>query len=281
MDEAGKVGSAAQVRLWIVLAGMFAIGAASSVWGDQLPWRWLQHIARDLSTAFVTAALLGLTVDRILKIEIARDVFYAAFRYVLPDELKDEVHRIINYKFLCIEHAMIINVVPLTDRLVRVDISVERTLKNISRHPELASSQIVLDEWDYSVHRSTIDQCVLLIGTERKNSIPDPDHAQRVDAICNKTESIEIKPGHTFKTISKGSEIHRRNGVLFRSFPNPTINPVVTVQAPAGFNNSCTFGVPGEKIIASEISKQWKLDGTQFPGQYTRVRWWPEGSSER
>jgi len=31
-------------------------------------------------------------------------------RYVLPDELKEEVHRIISYKFLCIESTTIVSI---------------------------------------------------------------------------------------------------------------------------------------------------------------------------
>ena len=65
-----------------------------------------------MGVAFVIAAVLGLTVDWALKAELARDVFQAAFNYVLPDELKEEVQRVINYKFLCRKHYGLIEVTP-------------------------------------------------------------------------------------------------------------------------------------------------------------------------
>jgi len=77
-----------------------------------------------------TAGVLGLTVDTFLKREFARDVFVAAFRYVLPDELKEEVCRIIG--FLCIDSLSVGTITTLPHNLVRVHISPERTCKNIT-----------------------------------------------------------------------------------------------------------------------------------------------------
>src|SRR5262249_54505662 len=92
--------SKAQLKIWLVLGLILAIGAAGSLGYEELPWPWASHAAEALCPPLFTAGVLGLTVDIFLKREIARDVFVAAFRYVLPDELKEEVRRIINYKFL-------------------------------------------------------------------------------------------------------------------------------------------------------------------------------------
>jgi hypothetical protein len=107
-----------------------AVGAAGSLWHQDIPWSWLAHLAGALSPPLFTAGILGLTVDIFLKRELARDVFVAAFRYILPDELKEEVQRIISYKFLCIDSTTIVSISAPSNDIVRVEIKHERTFKN-------------------------------------------------------------------------------------------------------------------------------------------------------
>src|SRR5215475_10506723 len=129
--------SKAEVKLWAILGAMLVFGVILLLSAEAWPWKSLEKTAEGLGIALLTAALLGISVDRLLKIELARDVFHAAFQYVLPPELKDEVARIINYKFLCIKHHTVFNVIREGDNLVRVEICVEQTLKNISSHTEV------------------------------------------------------------------------------------------------------------------------------------------------
>src|SRR6516225_5306742 len=85
-------------------------------------------------------------------------------RYVLPDELKEEVHRIISYKFLCIESTTIVSISSLpNDDLVRVEIRHERTFKNITGHTEPFVGTFALDEWGLSPS-SEILECRLETG---------------------------------------------------------------------------------------------------------------------
>jgi hypothetical protein len=111
---------------------MMILGVAGSIWNELLPWEWVRHLIRDLSVALFVAAFLAMTVDRFFKAAFARDAFYAAFSYVLPSELKQEINRIINYKFLCDKHDTIIKLVPITSDLIRLEISTEGTMRNIS-----------------------------------------------------------------------------------------------------------------------------------------------------
>jgi hypothetical protein len=71
--------SKAQVSLWTALGLMFAVGMIGAFSADHLQFQWLQPPARELSAALITTACLGFTVDRVLKIEIARDVFAPPF----------------------------------------------------------------------------------------------------------------------------------------------------------------------------------------------------------
>jgi hypothetical protein len=267
--------SRAQIKIWLILGAIILIGAAGSLWYESLPWSWLSHVAQALCPPLFTAGVLGLTVDAFLKREIARDVFVAAFRYVLPDELKDEVKRIIDYKFLCTESLSVVTIVPLPNNLVRVHISHERTFKNITGHTEPFIATFALDEWGFA-DKSEIEACYLMADGTTTNATENPEYENKKDAIGRKSEPVAVKPGAIIRTVVKGFEIHRDNDQVHMEFGHPSTNPVVRVEAPQGISHSCSFGIPNEKIIRSNITKQYKLEGTQFPGQHTRIRWWPE-----
>jgi hypothetical protein len=159
--------------------------------------------------------------------------------------------------------------------LVHVDISHERIFKNITDHSEPFEGTFAVDEWGFTT-RSKVEACSISINDDDiKEGGEHPDYAGKKDAIGMKTGSVTVKSGGTVKAVTKGSEIHRNNGELHMQFSYPSINPIVRVDIPDGLDHSCTFGIPGEKIIRSHISKQYRLDGTQFPGQHTRLRWWP------
>jgi hypothetical protein len=268
--------SKAQIKIWLVLGCITAVGAAGSLWHQDIPWSWLAHLAGALSPPLFTAGILGLTVDIFLKRELARDVFVAAFRYILPDELKEEVQRIISYKFLCIDSTTIVSISAPSNDIVRVEIKHERTFKNITGHTEPFYGTFAVDEWGFS-QKSEILECRLEIGETKIDDADDnPDYEGKKDAIGKKTKSVSVKSGNTIKSITKGFEIHRPNGELHMQFSYPSRRPKVRVETPSGFSHSCTFGIPDEKVIRSSISQDYTLDGTQFPGQHTRVRWWPD-----
>jgi hypothetical protein len=265
----------AQIKIWLILGSMTAIGAAGSLWHEDIPWSWAAHLARELCPPLFIAGILGLTVDTFLKREFARDVFVAAFRYILPDELKEEVHRIISYKFLCIDSTTIVSISPLPHELVRVEIRHERTFKNITGHTEPFAGTFAIDEWGFP-QNSEILECRVESEDTNTDAGENPDYAGKKDAIGKKTKSVNVKSGNIIKSISKGFEIHRNNGELHMQFSYPTVRPKVRVETPPGLIHSCTFGIPNEKVIRSSISQEYTLDGTHFPGQHTRVRWWPE-----
>ena len=97
-------------------------------------------------------------------------------RYVLPDELKEEVHRIISYKFLCIESSTIVSISSLSNDLVRVEIRHEKTFKNITGHTEPFSGTLALDEWGFS-QKSEILECRLEIEETKIDADDNPELA--------------------------------------------------------------------------------------------------------
>jgi hypothetical protein len=84
-------------RLWLALGGILLLGFVLLIPTSKL--------ANEFGTAFVIAA-----VYRSLKIKLLRDGFEAAYGYVLPPELKGEMHRVMHYKLLCSSSKLIITI---------------------------------------------------------------------------------------------------------------------------------------------------------------------------
>lgn len=280
MDWDNKKTTNSQMHLRLIaggvaLLGVIMIGGAGYL-QEYLPWELPGEVIKQAGAAFLIASTLAVTVHLALAADMAKDAFYASFRYVLPEEMKDEVKRIINYRFLAIEHRAVVEISEIDDDLVRVNISTERKLRNISRHAERICNLFAVDEWGFPGHQSTIDECTMKFGGEIINSEVNPEYADRDDALGRETEERKIKPGETVIFISRGTEVHRNNGVLFLGFGGPTLKPVLDIRVPIGFKHRCSFGVPGEQFESSEITNRYCLDGTRFSGQNARIRWWKE-----
>jgi hypothetical protein len=259
-------------HLWLVLSVMIVLGVTGSVSAHSLPSEWSQHLIRDLSVALFVAGLLAGTVDTFFKGEFARDAFRAAFSYVLPNELKQEITRIMDYKLLCDNHYMVLKLVPIDDDHIRLHISFERTIRNISRHKQEIKNSFAIDEWGFA-EKSSIEICTMTFGGKEYGPRPRRDIPS--DAVGMETDYVYIAYNEQVQFICKGQEIKLRNGEFIINFSYPSVNPVVDVHLPSGFSHSFGFGVPGGDERKSGIFERYQLNGTQFPGQFMRLRWWP------
>jgi hypothetical protein len=270
-DEVERSARLARWRLRAILFILAIVGLVLNFLASYSP-TWLEPIVREFGSALIVASVIGATVDLFFKEEFARDVFMAAFRYVLPEELKEEVLRVIGGKFMCTDSRMIVRVeqIPNTD-LVKVHIGTDRTIKNISGDRQAISVAFALDDWGFVGQQPNIEECSFDLG-DGPQECPTEGHDD--PAIGKRKNDIWIKPGNTIKVVMKGYEIHRENDALRGFHTNPANNPTVQVQIPEGFKHTCSFGIPNEKIIPSKIDHNYQLDGTQFPGQCTYIRWW-------
>lgn len=263
-------------RLWLPLVCMAAIGIAGSIGSHSLPTglEWLAHVIRDISIALVVAAVLGATVDIFLKTELSRDVFNAAYAYLLPPELKQEIARIIEYKFICVHHHMILELSPLRGDLYKLCVTSERDIKNVSRESQPIRNIVGVDEWGFE-EKSKIDKCSMIFeereykGTKKRTDLTE-------EAIGLETETKSLQYNHVAKLVTEFCEIKTANGEFLINFRSPTVAPIVVVHMPEGMKHTFNFGLPGEEVVKSSITEQYTLKGTHFPGQAMRLRWWPE-----
>ncbi|MDX2201420.1 MAG: hypothetical protein NW223_01595 [Hyphomicrobiaceae bacterium] len=263
-------------RVYVVLVSMF-LGGTSILFGAQnIPNHIIEKVVTEIGLSLIIASLLAATVDRIIKLQMARDVFLASFRYVLPVEMKEEVARIIGYKFVATSHYSVVSIEEIEGtEYVTVTTKTEREIKNVSHHAEQMWNYLSQDEWGIPNHPSKVHTCIMKIGTTILEGEPDKE-AEKEGAIGLMTKKKSLASGESATLIQVGSEVHRNNSQLVMFYDCPTVGPVVRIEIPENFRHAISFGVPGERMTRSSIAEEHTLDGTQFPGQGTRLRWWKE-----
>jgi hypothetical protein len=238
-------------------------------WGEWPPWG--HGILRDVGIALLTTAVLGFTVDRWLKLDIAVDVFRAALGYVLPDEFRDEVRRISNYKLVAEKHVLIFEIEQLDADTVRAVCMLERIIKNISSESQPYNALVAADEWGFPNAKSEIFEC------EVRDEAGNTDKFQHIEndggVLKTSTNEIFISPqGRAFGFL-KFSEIRRTNDHIMGVSTLPTKNPEIEVKISPNFEYSVSFGHPVERVQMAKYSPRHTMLGTYFPNQPMRVRW--------
>lgn len=261
------------VLVIIALGGtVFLIGGNVEwgIWGDKSDWA--HGLARDVGIALATTAVLGFTVDRWLKLEIAVDVFKAALGYVLPEEFREEIRRISNYKWICEKHLLIVQIDRLDPDTVKATIMVERTIKNISSGVMSFQNVLDIDEFGFPNAKSEILECSL--QDEAGNTRESKETKHNGHWLHAETEEIKLPLGSRVTIKSKYCEIRRSNDHVVFVAKIPTKAPEIEVRIPDDFAYKASFGHPDEVVEKAAYANRFTMLGTYFPNQVMRVRWW-------
>ena len=113
-------------------------------------------VMRDIGIALLIAGGLGLTVDKLLRQQLAMDAFNASMGYLLPTQLKPELEWIYKQDIIAEVHRETLEIIPLSDDLVSVQITYNRTLRNISHHKVPYTPLLWLEEW---FHQENTQSC--------------------------------------------------------------------------------------------------------------------------
>jgi hypothetical protein len=225
--------------------------------------------------ALIIAAVLGWLVDRSLKYKLVRDAFEAAYGYVLREEFKQEIHRVMNYKTLCKESRLVVKIEPLaTEGYVQVTASFERVIENTTQNIEPFMPYIDVDEWSVPNFSSSLQQYTVN-GIEYYPDRLNQRKSVSPPKLIFQGEDVSMPASGEVHVVGKYCEARPSNGEFSVAWTTPTLNPTVTILLPKGFAGSCSFGVPGETLNSSAIDHTYALRGSQFPGQETSIRWWP------
>lgn len=148
--------------------------------------KWL-FIPNHIGIALFIAGLLGLTIDKLLRQRLARDAFKASMGYLLPEELKPEMEWVYKQDVIATKHIQKCVLTPLGNNLVVCQITINRTLTNVSHHSAEFEPTLSIDEWFHHGRHSNITE----FGWETSEG-----------ARCN-VENFELEKGDYSLSIKK------------------------------------------------------------------------------
>jgi hypothetical protein len=121
---------------WAVLAILGVVGLAMIIAPAICEWKFDHGVISAIGTAFLIAAILGATIDRWMKGEIAADVFRATLGYILPVEFHKAMHDLISFPLMCEAHEMWYVLTEMCGDTVKVNVKIERRLHNMTMRPQ-------------------------------------------------------------------------------------------------------------------------------------------------
>jgi hypothetical protein len=260
-----------------VLLITFAVGAGLVTFYGYSPWNWSHELIKEIGVAFLIAATLGTTVDQLMKVELVRDAFFAAFRYAFHPALQNEILRVMRYRLICETHYLRVTIDEIDQEAVRVTFEVTRKIKNIGSSQEKMRPRLHIDEWGFGQERSKIIECKLV--PEQGNPIIAGHKPTSDPTILFEGREAVLRPQKTVNLISRWSEVRRHNDSVYVHFSYPTIDPEIEVRA-EGFRTSRSFGSASDEITEVFGGRE-QVQGTYLPHHYMVVRWWPEPRGEK
>jgi hypothetical protein len=239
------------------------------------PWDEFRPFVEKIVEALFVVALLALTVDLFLKKQIAKDAFRASIGYILPGYLQDEMRAIYSNEIVCIAHSQDVKIESLPNDLVRMDVRVQRTLKNISNSAHHFVPSIWVDEWFVPGSPSTIGDCGYRVqGAEPKSFGAVSRRAEAVPKLYAEGSEVTLRSQIEVEVWLSFSEIKRRSDLSYLAFNYATDRPRVRIAVPEGFASAVEFThrLDINKLTTGETI----LPGLLLPHQCIIVRWWEE-----
>ncbi len=138
-----------QIRYWAIAISLGIGGLVALIVAQFLPWQGARFVVGEIGVACLIAGILAGLVEPFFREEFARDAFLAAFRYVLPRELKNEVERILKFNFISDKHVWNIKIEKVDDDTVCITISYERRIKNITSSDQKCRGFYQVFEWGF------------------------------------------------------------------------------------------------------------------------------------
>jgi hypothetical protein len=264
-----------QIRYWLTCAGLIVLGGAMAIGGHAIPWEWAQTTVKEVGSGLLIAGILGSFVEPFFRKEFARDSFLAAFRRVLPDEFKEEVEKIIRFEFIAEKQVWSVKIDKITDKVVRVTTSFERTVENKSKSNRPVQAWYEAEDFNFCEGVTEMIECGVE-GEDPSQSNKSTTSKRHQHHVEIKTPELPVRPGKKARVWGKAIQYRRTNDCMWENFRVPIVNPEIEVLIDENeFSHEIQFGTPAD-WTKSEYGNHYTLSGVYFPGQFMFVRWWPK-----
>jgi len=260
-----------QIRYWGIALLLIIAGLAAIIGAQFIPWEGVKVVVGEIGIASLIAGILAGLVEPFFRGEFARDAFLAAFRYVLPDEFKNEVGKILRNVFITERQTWRVEIVRENEETVKVTTSFEWLLENKTSTTQKKNGLYSVPEFDFPNGRTEIVECGIQSGDQRLMEFHSTNHE---NVITASTDEIDVAPGTTALVWGKAVQYRRTSDLVYETFGTPAVDPVIEVVISDDFQHVKEFGTVGD-VEEARYSPRYQLRGVYFPGQYMLVRWWP------
>jgi len=261
----------------VIFIGLFGviIILLSNIYSNVLgQWKFFVD---SIGASFLIAGVLGLTIDRVFRQQLAEDAFRASIGYILPEELKGEMKWIYESHIICVQHIQECEIKPINPEsdICVLYVKMQRTLRNISNDRESITLLTAIDEWFHKSAKSQIIDFGYIKGDEKwPENINDIEIKKGENcSIIVKKEDIPLDPQEEIIVWSEIEEIKHINDCNYWVFLYPTKNPQVTVKAYGDIEIVAGFAYR-EKQTKKISDHTYLLQGTLLPYQIIQIRWW-------
>jgi hypothetical protein len=269
MDQAKGL-TWSQIRYWALSISLTIAGLVATIWGDTV-----HSAVKELGPGLFTAGILACLVEPFFRKEFARDAFLAAFRYVLPNEFREEIAKILRFDFIAEKQVWTIHLEKTNnDDVVFVTTTVQKTIRNKTKSTKPLKGLYQIPDFRFPNGSSKIVECTIQ-SEDGKDIQTSKEPVNTEHSAEAETDTLAVSPDKAAKTFAKAIQYRRKNDVLFETFLTPVINPEIEVILPTDFEHHITFGTHGD-VEKSKYQNRYTLSGVYFPGQYMYVRWWPK-----
>jgi hypothetical protein len=264
--------------LWLVLVIFFLLGILLIAVPAALNIERDFGITREIGVAFLTASLLGISVDIFLKRGIARDAFEGAVGYVLPAEIKEAVHSLAGIDWFAEEFSLTATLEIVEDDLIRATVKLRKVMRNITNMTQPIRSFIHVDEWGRS-RKSEILECE--VRTEARGVLEklDPGSIKIIgSSIYGSTNEVRVGAGETVELLATAIEYKRFNDDFHYALGYVAKSPEINVAPLSGFE--ITGGISADVTHEKHPHLiRYRLNGISLPWQRMMVRWYPTATA--
>ena len=142
-----------------ILAILTAVGlllmVLPNIFGMSSEWVFIPN---HIGIALFVVGILGLTIDRLLRQQLAQDAFKASMGYLLPDELRPELEWVYKQDVIATKHIQKCVIIPMGNELVILQVTINRTLTNVTHHLTEVKPVLSIDEWFHHERCSDITE---------------------------------------------------------------------------------------------------------------------------
>ena len=258
--------------LFFALLGAFLIFIAHDVIQNSVG----REMMRDFGIAFLSAAVLGLTIHGWLETTVIRDVVRAAIGHVLPPELRDEVRWITSFTCIVQRCVCTLDIEDMGNGVVKLTEELDTEIKNISTKTQKVRRLFTKDDWGIPGKSSQILQYEYSIGAGPKTSFegdakPFPDRSIQVNM-----EEASLGKDEIIRTFAKGVEYKLTNDRFQEVWIYPVVRPELYLRSISP-TLKCFPEFDNELIpYAIDNGRRHILPGTLMPHQKMGVRWFPQ-----